>query len=63
MTVADHYRSEGARLERKATRERLRRRIKEAEKTGAYSVASWFNVELEWTLARERRYGKKPSGL
>jgi len=60
---SDHFKSEGARLERKAMRERLRRQIKKAEAIGAYTVIAWLKVELAWTLARQSRYEPRKGGL
>jgi len=60
--MADHAKSEGARYERKAVREYLRRQIK---KSAAHSVG-WpdaLNEALQWILKRQERYEKKAGGL
>ncbi len=56
---ADPLRSEGARLERKAVREYLRRKLARMGKEHDGSV----NEVLAWMLAREKRYSKRPGGL
>lgn len=53
----DPRRSEEARVERKAFREYLRRKLTEG--------AQWedLNIILDWVLARQKRYDKRPGGL
>lgn len=58
--MADHAKSEGARYERAAYRNRLRRQIKRAVMTDDAKV---LQTELDWVLARKSRYEKVPGGL
>jgi hypothetical protein len=58
---ADPKFSEGARAERKAFRDKLRRELKnysELEEEGQI-----LGVLLQWILARQKRYDKVPGGL
>ena len=56
----DPARSEGARYERKAFREYLRRKIDDGNLDDAGTELQ--NV-LDWVLGRQKRYGKKEGGL
>lgn len=53
--------SEGARLERRAFRNMLRRRLSSALKTASGTDA--YQDTLDWVLARQKRYDKKAGGL
>lgn len=53
-------RSEGARYERKAIREYLRRKIKNYSDKGA---PVQYQIVLDWVLERQERYDKKTGGL
>jgi hypothetical protein len=57
---ADPARSDGARYERAATRNRLRRQITRAVVTADAQV---LQRELDWVLSRQSRYDKAPGGL
>lgn len=63
----DPRRSEGARLERKATRAYLRRRFTAAlallASDHALGEATAFDAALKWVLTRQKRYDKRPGGL
>lgn len=54
--MADPLKSEGARLERKAVRGYLNRKLK------AYGSEDLLKA-LSWVLKRQDRYDKKPGGL
>ena len=53
--------SEGARYERQAFRNMLRRRAK--AQTTSPSESTAYEVALDWVLKRQQRYEKKPGGL
>jgi len=58
--MKEHAYSEGARYERAAIRTRLRREIaKEPNPT----VAKALQEEVDWILARQKRYEKVKGGL
>jgi hypothetical protein len=57
---ADPKFSEGARMERKAFRDRLRRSLKDTLTPPAQAV---LQEELDWVLSRQKRYDSKPGGL
>lgn len=64
MTAGSPLRSEGARLERKAMRAKLRRRIADMDRKHAYtSVRIELCRLLSWVLTREKRYDAKAGGL
>ena len=58
--AADPKRSEGARLERKAFRSHLRRRLAKASGAGEKDA---LDKTLKWVLTRSERYDKKAGGL
>lgn len=60
---ADPMVSEGARLERKAVRLRLRRMAKGYEANGDLRSKQAIDTELQWMLARHMRYEKMAGGL
>ena len=60
---ADPKFSEGARMERVAVRNRLRRMIKKYGEAGNISHAETLGIELQWILDRQKRYDKVPGGL
>ena len=62
ITKADPKESEGARLERRAVRDRLRRMIK-AYGDIKHTAHEVLRVELYWILARQDRYDKVKGGL
>ena len=53
---ADPKCSEGARMERVAVRNRLRRMIKKYGEAGNISHAETLGIELQWILDRQMRY-------
>lgn len=61
--MTDHARSEGARYERAAIRTRLRRRIKDEESRFHGAEVRLLTAELNWILARQKRYEQRPGGL
>jgi ribonuclease P protein component len=58
--MVDHAKSEGARYERAAFRNRLRRQIRKALMTDEREV---LQTELDWVLSRQTRYDARPGGL
>jgi len=59
--MVDPKESEGARLERAVFRNRLRRMIKYY---GEHHIARGvLRVELDWILARQKRYDSRKGGL
>jgi hypothetical protein len=60
---ADPMVSEGARLERKTVRARLRRMKKEYEEAGDGRAAAAMDKEINWMLERHLRYEQKAGGL
>ena len=63
MSKADPKYSAGARMERKAFRDYLRRQIKLRSTDGASVEAITLNTVLFFVLGRQRRYDPKPGGL
>ncbi|MDR7496823.1 MAG: hypothetical protein QN174_07690 [Armatimonadota bacterium] len=64
MTKKAHaIKSLGARVERAAMRTRLRRRIRQFEEQGKPLEANALREEIDWVLARQRRYDVRPGGL
>lgn len=53
--------SAGARLERKAFRDYLRRQL--AKSSAAGNPARAWEKAIEWVLARQQRYDKREGGL
>lgn len=62
MSNMDVY-SAGARYERKAIVARLRRRIRYYDAEEKCFSSEVLRIELEWQLARQKRYDAKPGGL
>jgi hypothetical protein len=60
---ADPMVSEGARLERKAVRNRFRRMSKEYYAKGNMQAKEAIDTELKWMLGRHLRYEQKLGGL
>jgi hypothetical protein len=60
---ADPMLSEGARLERKTVRARLRRMKKEYKEVGDERAAAAMDEEINWMLERHLRYEQKAGGL
>lgn len=60
---ADPKLSEGARLERRATRAHLRSVLRQLETGVALSPQAVVRGILDWTLNRAKRYDKAPGGL
>jgi hypothetical protein len=61
--AADPEVSEGARMERVAVRNRLRRMIKKYREAGDIYHAGTLGIELQWILDRQMRYEQKAGGL
>lgn len=62
-TKADPKLSEGARLERRATRAHLRSVLRQLETGVALSPMAVVRGILDWTLKRSQRYDEAPGGL
>lgn len=60
---ADPKTSAGARLERKVFREYLRRRLRTTTRVDQLLLRLEVQAILNWVLAREKRYDKRPGGL
>lgn len=63
--MSDPKKSEGARLERRAFRDYIRRRLKKSNAVadGGVSSARELSAALEFVLERQDRYDPKPGGL
>lgn len=61
--AADPKRSEGARLERRAVRDYLRRAIKAAIKANDSHRVGLLSEALDWVLDRQDRYDARSGGL
>jgi hypothetical protein len=57
------FKSEGARIERKAILSRVRRLAKLEAEAGHDYIAEAFDKLAEWILERRKRYEAKPGGL
>lgn len=58
--IASPLLSLGARMERKAIRRYLQRKLKKYNDESAYSVCKEM---LQWVLTRQKRYDSRPGGL
>lgn len=60
MAKAEQAFSEGARYERAAIRQYLRRRLRDMN---TLNITGEIHTVIEWVLARQKRYDKHPGGL